>query len=160
MGWKLEILKMLWGRGGHGLSLYVSVSRVSLYRDIDTKTSFVFWFVLCQGCICTCVQMYFYSDLLHYWMELCGCRRRALHLYFCCCQKNSFVLLIWFYFSFLRIPAFKHLSHKRQNFRNWSQLFVLVPRVCIGQVRIKVNSGAKWIQIWVDGWVEDVPKAF
>ena len=47
---------MLWGRGGHGLSLYVSVSRVSLYRDIDTKTSFVFWFVLCHGCICICVQ--------------------------------------------------------------------------------------------------------
>ena len=71
-----------------------------------------------------------------------------MHLYFCCCQKNSFVLLIWFYFRFLRIPAFKHLSHKRQNFRNWSQLFVLVPRVCIGQVQIERNSGAKWIQIF------------
>ena len=42
------------GEGGHGLSLYVS--RVSLYRYIDINTSFVFWFVLCHGCICICVQ--------------------------------------------------------------------------------------------------------
>ena len=96
------------GEGGHGLSLYVS--RVSLYRNIDINTSFVFWFVLCQGCIYNCVQMYFYSDLLH-WMELCGSRRRALLLYFCCCQKNSFVLHIWFYFRFLRLKTpFSHLN--------------------------------------------------
>ena len=42
------------GEEGHGLSLYVS--RVSLYRYIDINTWFVFWFVLCHGCICICVQ--------------------------------------------------------------------------------------------------------
>ena len=72
-----------------------------------------------------------------------------MHLYFCCCQKNSFVLLIWFYFRFLRILAFKHLSPKRQNFKNWSQLFVLVPRVCIGQMRIEVNC---WIGPPYESW--------
>ena len=130
------------GEGGHGLSLYVS--RVSLYRDIDINTSFVFWFVLCQGCICICVQMYFYSDLLH-WMELCGSRRRALLLYFCCCQKNSFVLLIWFYFRFLRILAFKHLSPKTLktdlNFSSWFHVSALA------KCGLKW-SGAKWIQIF------------
>ena len=144
IGWKLEILKMLWRRGvtvSHCMcSVYTCMcTHVCLYIERYRDTSFVFWLVLCQGCICSCVQMYFYSDLRH-WMELCGCIyisavARRTHLSYT--SDSTFVFF-----------ALKHLSPIRQNFRNWSNFSTWFHVSALAKCGLKW-SGAKWIQIFI-----------
>ena len=95
--------------------------------------------MLCQGCICICVQMYFYSDLRH-WMELCGCIyisavARRTHLSYT--SDSTFVFF-----------ALKHLSPIRQNFRNWSNFSSWFHVSALAKCGLKW-SGAKWIQIFI-----------